>query len=227
MKNLTLFFPLFILCLIAGCKKDDKISPAVVKTETAAIPTDSSSFIINGSTYTQSTQGMVLVGNAGANMKIDTVIDKNRYYSSGDKDSVFFYRSYALSNEAATSSVVFSFFKKYNINEMVSEFTPANKLDLFGLGEHPYAVDFLRENAHNGVAIAVNGVGQTYINSPLEIPTTITPGSENNSSFEITTFKKLDDGEYLLEATFNAILFDKNENPVKLENGYVRMVLNL
>jgi hypothetical protein len=58
------------------------------------------------------------------------------------------------------------------------------------------------------------------------VPATITQASENGSIFQIMTFKKLSNGNYLLEAKFNATLFDRNEKPVKIDNGYGRITIS-
>jgi hypothetical protein len=104
-------------------------------------------------------------------------------------------------------------------------------------GEQQYAVDFDGFNRYNGVALDIptdiGSVGgfrsilRTY-SDEVYIPTTINADSQKDSKFEITNVYFLPaNGSWLkshiLEAKFNAIVFDRWENPHRLENGYVRI----
>jgi hypothetical protein len=75
------------------------------------------------------------------------------------------------------------------------------------------------------VALAVNGAGQTYSNAILGTPSAIAPASENGAGFEILNFKQIENDQYLLEAKFNAVIFDDNGSAKQLTNGYVRITV--
>ncbi len=85
----------------------------------------------------------------------------------------------------------------------------------------------------NGVAIqiykksAVGGMLSTYSPLPLAQPTTVNKSAQLNATFQVITFKQTDTNQYLLEAKFSATVFDGNETPVNLTNGYVRLSIYL
>ncbi len=225
MKYPPVYCALLFFCLFAACKKDAKTNIIPIKVNHPALLTDSVSFSIAGKTYALNTVTGSAIGDGQANVKVDSSI----YYAhiSSDKDSVFFWRSYKIENDTSTAQV--SFFKKYSKTDLSAGILniPVSVTDLFLPGNYPFAVDYTRENAHNGVAIAVNGIGQSYSTKDVLTPVGIKQASENGSALTITSLTKMPNGLYLVEAKFNAILFDSNENPIKLEDGYLRLNLNL
>lgn len=226
MKNL-IFYCLLIVFFFAACKKDIKTPVSPVKTNPVVFQADSASYTIDGKTYTLDNQGAVEVGNTEADRKLDSVADNNHYYISGNKDSIFFYRTFNLRSSKTGDGMALSFFKKYAAKDMVSQliYYPVNQADLFKTGDYQFGTDFTRENATNGVALAVNGIGQTYSNAILGTPSAISPASENGASFEILNFKQIENDQYLLEAKFNAMIFDSNGPAKQLTNGYVRITV--
>jgi hypothetical protein len=120
-----------------------------------------------------------------------------------------------------------SFFKKYSKKEMNKNpfgmYVPIDLLDLIHVGKYDFQVDYTRVNANNGVAIDLFGSGQTFSNRSLAEPTKIKQESENGTHFEVTTLKSLKSGGILLEGKFDAVIFDNNEMPQKVTNGYIRM----
>jgi hypothetical protein len=219
MKNLI--YLLLLSFAFIGCKKDSK------KTITPTLPAykgDLASFTINGNLFSSDNQYQVQVGNDPTNVKLDSINKQNAYFYSGVKDSLLFSKQYGFSN------ISVAFIKKYASKNLYDPknilFVPENTLELFTTGKRNYATDFKRQNKQEGVAIEayVNGSFlYSYSTLLLRYPSTIAANAQNNSTFEITNLQKLDDGNYMLEAKFNATLFDKDEKPTKIENGYIRM----
>jgi hypothetical protein len=229
MKNLILYCLIPIL-FFAACKKDIRVNPITpIKTNAIVLASDSGSYTIDGKTYALDTQGGIEIGNTDADRKLDSIIDQNHYYISGRKDSIFFYRTFNLYNSQSKQSIDISFFKKYAVKNMIPApiYYPQSQADLFQAGSYQYGTDYTRENATNGVALAVNGIGQTYSNNILGMPSTVPAKAENNASFEITSFKKVDGSQYLLEAKFNVVIFDDSGTAKQVKDGYVRLNINI
>lgn len=233
MKNLITYCFALILFL-AACKKDVKTAPITVTkpTSEAVFPPDSVSYTIDGKNHVLNNAGGVTTGNTDANRKVDSVIDGTHFYISGNKDSVFFYRTFDFTNAGGSPNFNIAFFKKFAAKDMLSAgiLYPADQTSIFEPGNYQYGTDYTRENATNGVALTVNGIGQTYSNLTLGFPTTITAASESGAHFQVLSFKKLSDdtftAQYLIEAKFDASLFaDDGITKQQLTNGYIRMVV--
>lgn len=231
MKISPFWCGIFALCLFAACKKDNTV-PAELKPDPLLALGDSCSFQVEGKSYSLTSRNSMGVRNAPANRnKLDSVVKGVKYYS-GDKDSIAFSRNYAFFNGSAGSSFKIYFIKKYNKNEMEKNvwntFLPKNTEELFQVGQYKYAVDYGKEDAMDGIAIGFSA-GQSfysYSNAFPGRPTSITPESQQQSKFEIIRFVKLTNGSYLLEAKFNATVFDYDETVKKnIENGYLRLIL--
>ena len=228
MKNL-IFCGLVPILILAACKKESKITPPVTtKTNQVVFPSDSVSYTIDGKNYILTTTSGTTSGYTDADRKIDSIVHGNEYYVSGRKDSVFYFRSFDYRSDTAPGYVELSFFRKYSLNE-VNKIVLNGPLDgatLFKPGNYVYGTDFMRQNATNGVAIGVNAMGATYSNQVLGIPSPITPASESNAHFQIVSLKLVSDqypGQYVLEAKFDATLFDGNGSTKQLTNGYARI----
>lgn len=227
MKNLKPLLLLSLLSLFIACKKDKKITPEPQeKPDPLELATDSGSYTVNGKTYTVGELSNMRVLNADPHLKIDSIVNHS-FYISGNKDSVFFSRSYTMFNAKEWAGLEVSFFKKYSKKDMnknsLGFYVPNNLSDLIHVGKYDFQVDYTRVNAHDGVAIDLNGNGKTFSKLSLAEPTQIKQESENGTHFEIITFKSLKSGGFLLEAKFDAVVFDANEMPQKLTNGYIRM----
>lgn len=228
MKNLKPLLFLLLFSLFAACKKDDsKIQPQKPNIEEAV--SDSGSYTINGKTYTLSSSPDFSLTNTDASLKIDSVVDHVNYIS-GNKDSVFFARTYGIINYQDEGYMQVSFFKKYSKAEMHKMGTslfylPNDPLDLFKVGKYDFQVDYTRANAHNGVAVSLSKDGASFTNRTLSESTTIKQESQNASHFEITSLKHLKNDAYLLEAKFNTVIFDAEEKPHQVTNGYLRITI--
>lgn len=244
---------IFILCsaaalfCLAACKKEtlppDPVAPTTPAEEKMDY-TNRSSFTINGKLYTSNSTDFGGVGNYGTNLKIDTAKENtlssgnwsafsNGKYWTGSKDSLQYYRFYTLYIDGG-SKIVFSFIKNYNKNQLKrggALFTPSDNFSVFAPGQYNYALDFERESKQDGIAIKILGGSTintmaTYDTSTIGIQNTFDPGSQANSKFKITKFEKIKNGIYLLEASFEANLFDKDQHPVKLENGSLKLIVS-
>ncbi|MGF7037917.1 hypothetical protein [Mucilaginibacter lappiensis] len=238
MKNLNTFYFLIILFILSSCKKDHTpvkpIDPDSTDSQIAAV-SDSVSYTIDGKTYIANIRdNTIRFGNQSVNQKV--VFNNNGTMDNfdiiGDKDSVLFYKESRTFSNSTSFSI--SFIKKFNKKDLsgVIVYSPPVKsiLELYAKGKYQYAEDFGRENTENGIAILISANNKTYtsfVPLPLQKPTTLKPGFQNNSSFEIISFIKTENGGYNLEAKFNAIVVEHfNENQKKLENGYLRMYID-
>lgn len=233
MKYLTLLYLLAGACLFASCKKDSQLTPTkVAKPDPETLLTDSASFSINGQSYVFDSLYGMKVQNIDANRKVDSIVNYAYYISGKNKDSILFLRSYDMSGSSNNKFLSLTIFKKYHTNQLqipsalTTVLTPKDPFDLVKPGAYIFATDYMRENAHNGVAIDITNTESSYSSHTLGTPTTITQDKEQDAKFQLTTFKQLKSGKYLLEATFNATVFDKAETPAKVENGYIRLILN-
>jgi hypothetical protein len=209
--------------------------------------TDSASFSINGKTYTVTSASSLDLGygNQGVNIKLDSIVNGyNYYYSGAAKDSVIFSHGIGFYNNAASTgddivSIGISVIKKYAKKQLATGlgiFQPKSLsalLDLYAAGNYPYAFDFNRENEHDGIAIGitrlVNGSVYSSLTSYSQLwmryPTVVNQAAQAGSSFQIVNLVKTDDGQYYITAKFNTTLFDSKDTPVKVSNGYLRLVL--
>ena len=109
-------------------------------------------------------------------------------------------------------------------------FQPKNPKDFYAIGSRNYALDFERDNSQNGIAIRINNQGsfKTYGLDSFRIPPVLNTDAQKNSKFEITSVKKSKSGLYILEAKFNATVFDAEYRVSKtIDNGYFRINLGL
>jgi hypothetical protein len=229
------------LCLFTACKKDEQSKTSTTTTTTTApLVKDSIFFTINGKNYFANTvfNGSQVVSSAN---NVETFVNQ-QYLFSDSKDTVLAINNFLLSyNSDATTNaaptIQFSFFKKFNIAEfhqkgILFSFLPmADQATMYAPGTYIFATDFMRRSNTSGVAIGISGVGATYSTKLLGQPSAITQSLENNSSFVVTSLTKVkntdtDDSsyaQYILTGTFTATVFDANEQPMALTNGYIKI----
>lgn len=237
-KNL-LGLGIALMCL-AACKKETPIIETPTEPTSLQKPDpleslkDSMSYSIEGKQIIQTevmSRGLI---NAESNVKLDSLV-KQKEYTSGDKDSVMFGRFFRFRG-AKESGIRISFLKKYNKNQaqpantQTALFMPLNKLDILSIGERKFALDFSRNNSQNGITLELDGEYyglQTNGYSSLVYHSLLKPELQSGSKFEITNLQKLKSGKYLLEAKFNASVYNGNGNNIKkIENGYIRIKIN-
>jgi len=232
MKKLSLIYALLPLLAFTSCKKDSPVKPVTPTKPVIAAVSDSVAYTIDGVTYTDSGMSLSSLssGTEDANRKLVYPDSTNKYAYSlvGKQDSVMFFERHTILSEKAWINV--SFVKKFFRQQTPLNFPGLNSvLTMFTVGKHPLAEDFEWQNSQNGIAIsAVLGVNKGYssYNAYDGIATVvIPPGFQKNSSFEITSFVHATDGYggYNLEAKFTAVLFNRNGEQKKLENGYLRL----
>ncbi|WP_029279564.1 hypothetical protein [Pedobacter borealis] len=215
------------LFFFAACKKDN---PIIEPENPLELLKDSASYSINGKTY--KSIGIERAGTftTQSNLKITSGVNFS-YLLEGDKDSLLFVREFII--KASYTNITISFIKVYNKNE--TEFTnennggylnyPKDKTAIFSPGFYNYSTDFYRNNSKSGIAFTVInqiGVYKSYGQSDLGKPASVNPSDQAGAKFEIISFKKRKNG-YLLEAKFNLTVFDDDKNPLKIENGYLRL----
>ncbi|QIL39017.1 hypothetical protein G7074_06795 [Pedobacter sp. HDW13] len=218
-----------ILFFFVACKKESPIKESIdEKNNSLELLGDSISYIIEGQKIILNDKAVRSMLNAKANRKLDSVVNYVEY-SSGDQDAVMFGRTFKFSG--GKNGITIMFLKRYTKNETNNAFfVPLNKLDLFSIGEHRYAIDFSKTNTQNGIAIELSGnyYGfQTFSYSSLLYFAPLKAELQSQSKFEITNFQMLKSGKYLLEAKFNASVYHGDgSNIKKIENGYLRLRLD-
>ncbi|WP_442592069.1 hypothetical protein ACSBL2_12685 [Pedobacter sp. AW31-3R] len=231
MKMKFLLHVAIALLFFSACKKEkliDEQPPTLEKEDPLEYAMDSISYRINGTTYSASKySSFYSTVNYQPYSKIDS-ITKSTYYISGIKDSVLYSRKYGISNYNDQIGVDVIFIKTYHKNSMLQIFTlrPIDYKELFAVGLRNYPIDYERDRIQNGIALSMYDGYKTYDSESLITPPQLSPDAQKDSKFEITSLKKLKSGNYILEAEFNATVFKKGNEDKKLENGYLRLVLN-
>lgn len=140
-----------------------------------------------------------------------------------------------------------SFGKKFTKNDLNTEsfFTriySKEYFDIFNVGDYPYAVDYLRTNTLNSMAIAVETIHddgiretyRTYIFSPNGYESAILLDAQKDSYFKITKIHNLSGGRRIMEAHFSATFFlsttyspwqSTYKQAEQFEKGYIRFSL--
>ena len=217
------------LLFFAACKKDNRIiEPPVVieKEDPLEYAHDSISYSIDGITYKLSEySSFYSAENRQPYSKVDSIV-KNAYYISGIKDSVLYTRKYGIYTNGQKVDVIF--IKTYKKASMLQSLIlrPKDIMDLFTVGTRNYAIDYERDNIQNGIAISIPGGFKTYGSDSFRTPPQLSADAQKNSKFEITSLKKLKSGTYILEAKFNARVYNEKNESKNLENGYLRLVMD-
>ncbi len=234
MKHLQLSFLVFLL-IIASCKKS-KVEVEEPTRYTDIQYTDSVSFSINGKDYMSTDRYSSGWANRQVNIKrSDTLITGRKaeymiggFYWYGEKDSTLYSISAGFVDDAP---IKISFHKKFGNNEMKGNnfLYPSGSSLIFNKGEQPFAVDLNLENTMEGVSIEVytkelKDLLSTYIPGFSRLTDSKLPrASQEESSFEVTKLQLLENGIYLVEARFEANLFDDQAKMYKLKNGFLRL----
>jgi len=240
-KNLYFLLPIAAILLVSSCKKD---SPVITKTPDVAVVkrlnTDSVSFIVNGKLYTNSSDYGYFsreYGNSGTNLKLSS--SPGDWYISGGKkdtywvgtaDSVQYHSSSLATLKGDDGGIRFAFIKNNKRANMLLRgafYVPNINENLYTLNDYKYAIDYGREGKDDGVAITFLNAGQIMSSySPISInaKSTLTAESQKDAKFKITKIEEVKGTDnVIIEATFEANLFDKDEKPTKVTNGFLRL----
>ena len=237
-----LFLAISVLLVgFTSCKKTDMIDlPSHVDVTKLTALSDSCSYTLDGISYIHYQAYEAGRRNAGANL--DTMNGDWKW----DSDTLQYVASYSIGspgvNAGSGGGLKVSFVKKFAKSQLTRIMFPgivgplSDTLLYYPKGEQKYAVDYDRFNSQNGVTLeiitgnigGVKSVLRTYSTEMVHFPTTINTDSQKNSKFEITNvhFFPANGGwldSHILEAKFSAVLFDKDEKPYRLENGYLRI----
>lgn len=229
MKSKSLLGVAIALFFLAACKKDNPIiEPPIVieKEDPLEYAHDSISYSIDGITHKVSKySSFYSAENRQPYSKVDSIV-KSTYYISGIKDSVLYTRKYGISNNGQNVNVIF--IKTYKKALMLQSLVlrPKDIMDLFTVGTRNYALDYERDNIQNGIAINISDGFKTYGSDSFRTPPQLNADAQKNSKFEITSLKKLKSGTYILEAKFNARVYNEKNESKNLENGYLRLVMD-
>lgn len=243
MKTLKLYLISTLAFIsIASCKKNNV--EVITDPEKAVEYKDSISFKINEKQYVFNTTTSYGNGNQQINIKPSPIAIKGRrpayetggYYFYGEIDSTLYSVHYELRSEQLTDNFNINFTKKFEnsqLNQGLLLLAPTDHLGIFKTGKLSFAVDLEKENTMDGVAIDFKGSGipeqlSTCIPGfSILVRSSLTKDIQNNSNFEITKVKNLNDGLYLIEAKFAVNLYGESEKLYKLENGFLRMKVHM
>lgn len=243
MKKLHIILPLAGVLLGSACKKQATVvapEPPEVITKSAFLQ-DSTSFTVNGKHYTNElinpgfSRGY---GNRGVNLQLGTkdgdwsISTGNNEYWVGSADSVQYASDSQTMLKNSEGAIKVSFIKKYKREKTLklgSMYYPRTGDQFYTLGDYRYAIDFERTGKDEGVAIALFLSSQMLTltsYSPLSIykKSKLTAESQSKSKFKILKIEEIKGTDFIvLEAAFEATLFDGNENPVKITDGFFRI----
>mgnify|MGYP001045943298 CR=1 FL=1 len=241
MKKLYTLLPLAALLLASSCKKKDIVAapePPEVIAKSRFLP-DSTSFTINGKRYTNALRDPAAsrgYGNRGVNLQLSPTNGEwslsggaNNYWV-GVVDSVQYSSESTTMLEQTRGAIIVSFIKKYKKEhafKLGSMYCPRPGDKFYTLGDYPYAIDFERTGKDEGVAIklSVNNEPLTsYSQLSINAKSKLTAESQNGSKFKILKIDEIKGTDFIvLEAAFEANLFDKNEKSVKVTDGFFRI----
>jgi hypothetical protein len=148
------------------------------------------------------------------------------YYWYGVQDSTLYSVFYNFSAKQTGEELRIYFTKKYNDNELQKVgalMLPKSNLEVFKVGNMPFAVDLEKENTMDGVAIDFKNLTTKIPGSSILVRSTLSTNIQNNSSFQITKVEKGKDGLYIIEAKFEANLYNDKDQPYRLKNGFMRI----
>lgn len=241
MKKFQILLPLAAVLLGSSCKKQDPVAapeaPEVIKK--SAFLQDSTSFTVNGKHYTNAlinpgfSRGY---GNRGVNLQLSTtngewsIAAGNNEYWVGSADSVQYSSDSKTMLKNNEGVIKVSFIKKYKKEKALkfgSMYYPRTGDQFYTLGDYHYAVDFERTGKDEGVAIELSVNNETltsYSQLLMYKESKLTAESQSKSKFKILKIEEIKGTDFVvLEASFEATLFDKNENPVKITDGFFRI----
>lgn len=246
MKNIRLILPSLVLLFLFSCKKDvpvvEDITPDIVNSDITAEPSfkNSVSFTVAGKLYEGSEINNFGMGNLETNVqfipekKADQEGKSQSYWTSA-KDSLQYFRSFHFIIGQDRSSLELNFIKNYKKTELIRRnghvYIPNDFTALFSTGMRNYATDFQKEGKLEGIAMAFSNSSvsslplQSYSPFFLSDKSSVGALDQKNSSFVITKLEKLKEDYYLLEATFEANVYDKEAKPVRIEKGFLRLKL--
>lgn len=229
-----LTFVFLLLTCLLSCKKNSIETVNQTQPIDYTTLSDSCYFTINGEQFILTTPTSNGRGNYGANLDTST-----RKY---DLDSILYTTSYGITKSQTTNTLnsallTLRFIRKLGKDQLTKIFYPANiwgpdsdTILYYPKGLLPYAVDYNRFNSQNGIALSVSystslqsGLGSSYINQSPYSASSLNNDCQKDSKFEVINVLILKNGGHLLEARFDANLFDRNENLKRLENGYIRI----
>lgn len=231
MKTIHPFFTFVVLLLFISCKKE-KIEAKQEQSlsspqEKLKLVTDTCSYTIDGIRFSYKYLNSFGKGTQEADIDLQT--------GKGHPDSSMFSIKFGFNSELGFFEI--RFMKKYGKNQLSigksNVLVPENEMELFTLGEYPYALDFERFSSQDGIAIStlnrINNIsynGKSYQPSWRNFPTSIGHDAQKDSYFEITSLDTLSDGRIVMEAKFNVNIFDVNEKIKKVKDGFLRLHVN-
>jgi hypothetical protein len=228
-----------VVLLATACKKDEVIVEPEIPELEIKYPGDSTSFTIAGKHYANELGTPTRshgASNRGTNMKRsakegDWSWNLGGEYWVGAADSVQYSSFSKTTLDNDEGSVTFEFAKIYQRNSILyigGFYLPRTEENYYTIGDYKYAVDFKREGKNEGVAIEISlrklGLLTSYSQLLLTRKSSLTADSHRNSRFKIVKITEEKTTDYIvLEATFEADLFDEKENAVKVTDGYIRI----
>lgn len=249
MKFLNIFKGRLLIFIVLttgffSCKKETTESSGPISYPPAvSMRIDSASYTLDGVTYSCNTMYGDEWANRGANLDTSTGVWK------WDADTLQYVRSYLIGTSQSfrgshPGDIKLSFVQKFaksDLRQTNNQFySPvSDTLLYYPKGNRPYMMDYYRFNRENGVLLSVRvgpaGPVPIYWTSYATkasalLPPTLTQDSQKDSKFDITNVSFVPGSggapnKHAVEARFSCLVFDYDEKPHRVENGYVRILV--
>ncbi len=231
---------LFLITVVGlfffSCKKNQTEVNPDDNIKENLILSDSISYTIDGVKYASNDRYANGYSNKQINIKPYNQELPNRHFAYntgniwwyGEKDSLLVEYNYAFSGEAI---VTIGFTKKYNIANLQEEATVYQPINGFQLATGPqqFITDYARENKTSGIFLSISPQTEdaifSYIPSrSMTKPVELNNNIQDDATFTILKFEKLDKGFYLLEAEFELNGYTEKNKKYRIKDGYVRLI---
>jgi hypothetical protein len=243
MKNLNRIYLAFTLIVISvtSCKKEaQQPEPVSVPVpEAKAITRDSISFSIDGKFYAFNEKYSRGLGNQPVDIKPSATILTGRklayqtgnLYWYGEPDSTLFTAISKFKSASNVGHLELIFARKFKDAQLQKSgilYLPGRNEDVFKVGKMPFAVDLEKENTMEGIALSLFNTPNSKALSTCKpgfsilLQAGLKNDIQNNSTFEITSIKNIQEGYVQVEGKFELNLFDEDAKQYRVKNGFIR-----
>lgn len=254
MKSYLFFLTILILFITVSCRRASEETAPEPEVTKEIFYQDSVSFTISGKKYVHDHCYSRGISNMQVNLKPykEKLEDRILAYGSegnywyGAKDSTLYETRRTFGGTDEPGNICISFSKKYHNSQLRQAsvyLIPRDTRPIFTTGKKTFAIDLDKMNTTDGIGIIAHiqnnedkleEMTTFFPNRSLLAKTTLDKDLQNNSTFEIVKFEKLNYGwylesgnMYLIEARFEVNLYNKKEEIYRLENGFIRFVTSL
>lgn len=230
---------LFFAISLVSCQKDgEEISIDEQAWNTDPANRDSISFTLNDRTYSSNEMNGFGFSNKQINIKPHSSAIKNRetayatggYWWYGENDSLLFEQTFSFKSPEF-SNISFGFSKKYDKNNLLQKnalLAPKNNDSTFFVGPAQFATDNNLENTTEGVSLELYPLqtGKVLTTSipaySILLRSKLNNQLQDDSYFHIIKIDTLQHDVLCIEARFELNVYNENETPYRLKDGFIR-----